>query len=120
MIPHDPNRGSAPQRRPTSGRSPAASASTQARRPCGTWAPAGQQQNPARARTWACPRPGAPYLPDMAGQYLDRRRAYGCTDRRVFAQLLAGLASYLESVLPTDPSAQPEFLCTAVRPRQAG
>jgi len=51
MIPHDPNRGSAPQRRPTSGRSPAASASTQARRPCGTWAPAGQQQNPARART---------------------------------------------------------------------
>ena len=36
---------------PTSGRSPAASAYTQARRPWGTRAPAGHQQNPARART---------------------------------------------------------------------
>ena len=40
------------------------------------------------------------------------------TIRRVGAQLLAGQASYMQRVLPTDPSAQPEFLCTAVQPRQ--
>jgi len=48
MIPHNPNHGPAPRPPPTSGRSPAASAYTRARRPCGTWAPAGHQQNPAR------------------------------------------------------------------------
>jgi len=40
------------------------------------------------------------------------------TIRRVGAQLSAGQASYMQRVLPTDPSAQPEFLCTAVQPRQ--
>src|ERR1700760_2046758 len=40
------------------------------------------------------------------------------TIRRVGAQLSAGQASYTQRVLPTDPSAQPEFLCTTVQPRQ--
>jgi hypothetical protein len=36
-------------------------------------------------------------------------RRCGRPEQRVGAQLLAGLASYLQSVLPTDPSAQLNF-----------